>query len=392
MRLLAFRVTGLRLYEDGTCAMGLYASDAVRDDAFTSALDGAARNIRTNTVVGVAGINASGKTTALRVLELALGVAGGLPLGSMDRDLFPLYDTMDGRVGVRALFEQSGRFYRIDSELERAGGPRLPLRFARESLLVRHGKLSKSGLRAAMDGAAPEGWTLASSRNVGRPGVGGELSADARRYLSADRSICSAVAAETDVTAELLPVSPTLDASPAGPVVGLFDSSIERLSRDKDGIHLKFRAEDEERDVTPASLVSIVSSGTLRGGALTGRALGALRSGGYLLVDELENSINKQLVFAIMDLFASPATNPRGATLVFSTHYPELLDHFPRKDSIWFAVRGDGGFRLENLGDHLGRADLKKSVSFFANRVPGTAPSYAAIRALQDYAERCANA
>lgn len=33
-----------------------------------------------------------------------------------------------------------------------------------------------------------------------------------------------------------------------------------------------------------------------------------------------------------------------------------------------------------------------KSVSFFANRVPGTAPSYAAVRALQDYAERYVHA
>lgn len=139
-------------------------------------------------------------------------------------------------------------------------------------------------------------------------------------------------------------------------------------------------------------LVNMVSSGTLRGGALVGRALETLRAGGYLIVDELENSINKQLVFAIMDLFASPVTNPHGATLLFSTHYPELLDHFTRKDSIWFAVRDGKGFALRNLGAYLGRTDLKKSVSFFANRVPGTAPSYAAVRALQDYAERYVHA
>lgn len=191
---------------------------------------------------------------------------------------------------------------------------------------------------------------------------------------------------------ELLPVSPTLTVSPARPVVTLFDASIERLDYDKDGIHLKFRNEGKEREVTPNSLVNMVSSGTLRGGALVGRALETLRAGGYLIVDELENSINKQLVFAIMDLFASPVTNPHGATLLFSTHYPELLDHFTRKDSIWFAVRDGKGFALRNLGAYLGRTDLKKSVSFFANRVPGTAPSYAAVRALQDYAERYVHA
>ena len=329
----------------------------------------------------------------MRVTELALAVAGGMSLGSLNPDLFPLYDTMDDRIGVRALFEQDGRFHLIDSLLERTGEGRTPLRFIRETLSIHHGKLSKKMLASAMNGTLdPERWTVLSSRNVGRPGIRGELSADAKRYLPPDRSICGAFVKDTDIATELLPVSPTLTVSPARPVVTLFDASIERLDYDKDGIHLKFRNEGKEREVTPNSLVNMVSSGTLRGGALVGRALETLRAGGYLIVDELENSINKQLVFAIMDLFASPVTNPHGATLLFSTHYPELLDHFTRKDSIWFAVRDGKGFALRNLGAYLGRTDLKKSVSFFANRVPGTAPSYAAVRALQDYAERYVHA
>ena len=320
-------------------------------------------------------------------------IADGMSLGSLNPDLFPLYDTMDDRIGVRALFEQDGRFHLIDSLLERTGEGRTPLRFIRETLSIHHGKLSKKMLASAMNGTLdPERWTVLSSRNVGRPGVRGELSADAKRYLPPDRSICGAFVKDTDIATELLPVSPTLTVSPARPVVTLFDASIERLDYDKDGIHLKFRNEGKEREVTPNSLVNMVSSGTLRGGALVGRALETLRAGGYLIVDELENSINKQLVFAIMDLFASPVTNPHGATLLFSTHYPELLDHFTRKDSIWFAVRDGKGFALRNLGAYLGRTDLKKSVSFFANRVPGTAPSYAAVRALQDYAERYVHA
>lgn len=393
MRLLSYAISGLRLYENHECRMDLYAIDAVREPGYTHMLDGAARNISVNTVIGIAGINASGKTTALRVTELALAVAGGMSLGSLNPDLFPLYDTMDDRIGVRALFEQDGRFHFIDSLLERTGEGRTPLRFIRETLSIHHGKLSKKMLASAMNGTLDsERWTVLSSRNVGRPGVRGELSADAKRYLPPDRSICGAFVKDTDIATELLPVSPTLTVSPARPVVTLFDASIERLDYDKDGIHLKFRNEGKEREVTPNSLVNMVSSGTLRGGALAVRALETLRAGGYLIVDELENSINKQLVFTIMDLFASPVTNPHGATLLFSTHYPELLDHFTRKDSIWFAVRDGKGFALRNLGAYLGRTDLKKSVSFFANRVPGTAPSYAAVRALQDYAERYVHA
>lgn len=258
MRLLSYAISGLRLYENHECRMDLYAIDAVREPGYTHMLDGAARNISINTAIGVAGINASGKTTALRVTELALAVAGGMSLGSLNPDLFPLYDTMDDRIGVRALFEQDGRFHLIDSLLERTGEGRTPLRFIRETLSIHHGKLSKKMLASAMNGTLdPERWTVLSSRNVGRPGVRGELSADAKRYLPPDRSICGAFVKDTDIATELLPVSPTLTVSPARPVVTLFDASIERLDYDKDGIHLKFRNEGKEREVTPNSLVII---------------------------------------------------------------------------------------------------------------------------------------
>lgn len=391
MKLLDFAINGLRLYKNSECAMSLIATDAVRNPSFTHPLDGAARNISVNTVIGIAGINASGKTTALRVLELALAITGGLSLGSITSDIAPLLDTCEEQLSIRAIFEQSGKFYYLHSQLKKTGDARTPLHFIQEALAIHHGKLSKTRLHSALHDM-DESWSIVSTRNVSKTGAKGELSVDAKRYLPADRSITGAISENINIIAELLPVAPTLTINPAQAVVGLFDSSIETLHSDKDGIHLKFKAEAKPRDLSPAALVSIVSAGTLRGGALLGRSLETLRDGGYLLVDELENSINKQLIFVIMDLFASPVTNPHGATLVFTTHYPELLDHFTRKDSIWFAVRSLEGFALKNLSKHLDRTELKKSVSFFANHVPGTAPSYTAIRALQDYAERYVNA
>lgn len=392
MRLLAFQMEGLDLYENGRTTLTLHTTDAVRNPGFTHALTGAADNISISTVIGIAGINASGKTTLLRLIELALAVSGGLPLGSMTGDLFPLLDMTGDVLTVRAVFESDGRVHLIESDISKTGSPRTPLAYARETLRLGHGRMSRARIGRAVGGSPDDRWTVESTRNVDRPGHGGELSDDAKRYLSSDRSIASAVSGGVDVTADLLPVLPVLSANPANQVIRLFDDRIESLSSDKDGIHLRFRGEREGRDMSPASLVSVVSAGTLRGGALLTRVLDTLRSGGYLLVDELENSINKQIVFAIMDLFASPATNPHGATLVYTTHYPELLDHFTRKDGIWFTVRRENGFRVENLGDHLGRTGLKKSVSFMANQVKGTAPSYKAIRALHDYAEEYANA
>lgn len=392
MKLLAFRMNGLTLYENGGTSFTLHTIDAVRNPGYTHPLGKAARNISISTVIGIAGINASGKTTLLRLIELALGITSGTPLNALTADVFPLLDMIDGTLSLNAVFEHDGRFHLLESRITPTKDPRTPLKYERETIRLNHGRMSRNRINEAIHGHPDSQWTIESTRNISRPGTNSELSDDARRYLSADRSISGAISDDTSIISDLLPATPLLSANPAAPVIRLFDDKIERLSTDSEGIHLRFKGETKDRDMSPASLISVISAGTLRGGALLTRALDTLKNGGYLLVDELENSINKQIVFAIMDLFASPTTNPYGATLIFTTHYPELLDHFTRKDGIWFAVRRDDGFRVENLGDHIGRIDIKKSVSFFANQIKGTAPSYQAVRSLHEYAKEYVNA
>lgn len=47
----------------------------------------------------------------------------------------------------------------------------------------------------------------------------------------------------------------------------------------------------------------------------------------------------KRLVKVMMGIFVSKETNPHGATLIFTTHYPEILDSVHRKDNTYFFVR-----------------------------------------------------
>lgn len=51
--------------------------------------------------------------------------------------------------------------------------------------------------------------------------------------------------------------------------------------------------------------------------------------------------------------------NKNGATILFSTHYSELLDEFDRNDSIYI-VRNKEGIGVENLSNILKRNDIKK--------------------------------
>lgn len=73
----------------------------------------------------------------------------------------------------------------------------------------------------------------------------------------------------------------------------------------------------------------------------------------------------------------SATVNTNGATLIFSTHYSELLDEIDRNDNIYI-VRNRGGITTQKLCEILKRNDIKKSDAFKSDFLEGTVPSYEA--------------
>jgi len=68
----------------------------------------------------------------------------------------------------------------------------------------------------------------------------------------------------------------------------------------------------------------------------------ALRTGGILLVDELERELHPMLVNYIIAKFQSKTTNPNGAQIVFTTHNTELMNlELLRKDQLYFVDKRD---------------------------------------------------
>ena len=112
--------------------------------------------------------------------------------------------------------------------------------------------------------------------------------------------------------------------------------------------------------------------------------ISVLMDGGYLIVDELENHFNKEIVSTVMRFFMDSKTNPNGAVLIYSTHYPELLDEHKRNDSI-FITKNTAGIIIENLSESLKRNDIKKSDAFQSGYLDGTAPSYNSYIKLKNY-------
>lgn len=96
------------------------------------------------------------------------------------------------------------------------------------------------------------------------------------------------------------------------------------------------------------------SEGTRTWFDLIGPVLTALRHGSLVLVDELDASLHPTLSMHLIRLFHDPATNPRGAQLVFTSHDTSLLNHLNR-DEVWLTEKmSDGTTRLGALAEFAG--------------------------------------
>jgi AAA15 family ATPase/GTPase len=70
----------------------------------------------------------------------------------------------------------------------------------------------------------------------------------------------------------------------------------------------------------------VESSGTQSAFVLLSRLLPALEIGGLAVIDEFENDLHPHMLEPILELFASPVTNPHNAQIIFTCHAVEVLN------------------------------------------------------------------
>lgn len=112
---------------------------------------------------------------------------------------------------------------------------------------------------------------------------------------------------------------------------------------------ITFANSEEEIKADIMELEKYLSSGTIKGINILFNAMVVLQSGGYLLVDEIENHLNKSIVINLINLFTSKI-NKNGATLIFTTHYTEVLDSIERSDSI-YVLRKEKKIAINKFSD-----------------------------------------
>jgi AAA15 family ATPase/GTPase len=170
-------------------------------------------------------------------------------------------------------------------------------------------------------------------------------------------------------------------------VIAFLDPTIEKLCFEqvegKTFIHLKFKNEEEIILNNAVDLEQYLSSGTIKGIITFSMVKEILQSGGYLLVDEIENHFNKEIVTTLIRFFMDSRFNKNGGTLIFTTHYPELLDEYDRNDGIYI-IRNCNGITVENLSYILTRNDIKRSDAYQSGFLEGTTPTYEAYIRLKE--------
>lgn len=384
MKLLKIRFDHVRMFKNGIFELDFYASDKVpsSDESVFSL----GRPVYSNCIVALAGINASGKTTALNLIELACRVVNGTPLGASGLPS-SLPTIFDGNPSMRALVWEDDRLFLIESSLVVAK-PADGASASESAFELADETISRVPRISSKDPLSSWDVLRANSRELYRRT---EILDSWIVLASPDVSICGAVLAKIvgrrcriqvlrDDEARIREGSENLDA-----ILRVFDPRIEHLEVNDSGRAFEIGFSDGKLlSLSEAGLREVLSSGTVRGLSLVQRAMKTLESGGVLLVDELENHLNRQLVNVVVDLFASRETNPQGAVLVFTTHYPQLLDHIHRKDDVYFLAHGEAGLtRIVKYGDKVERIENKKSEVFASNYIKGTAPRYVDVRTLR---------
>lgn len=157
-------------------------------------------------------------------------------------------------------------------------------------------------------------------------------------------------------------------------LVHLFDDGIEYIRPHKnelkqfDGFKFKRVSSTKEVVVDPGYLSVVLSQGTFRGICLFGLSILAFKNGGTIMVDEIEKSFNRNLIENLFLMFNDKSINKNNATIIYTTHYSELLDGNNRCDNVNVLHRTRNEISLKNMSlDYECRTDMLKSKQFNQN-------------------------
>lgn len=315
------------------------------------------------------GKNASGKTTAVELLDACYAILGEFRL---ENKKYPF-----DNVSLLIDFYYEGFIYRYETILKDSDAIGSKAIFTSQKLYKKKYYKSKikeiygtSGFKEVeIKGELPEGISI----------VFFVLKKKATRAIYFDNSLGS----EVDTYRLIFAVIKDYNIRPEilAKTITIFDENISELSI-QDEHNYKITYCGETQIISDKELLYKLSSGTTKGMLLYMLVIASLQNGFDLIADEIENHFHKTLVENIISLYKDKRVNSKNATLIFTTHYCELLDFFGRQDNI-LITRADSKVYLTNMYTGFGvRNELLKSKQFY-NNVFGTAVNYNVLMGLK---------
>ena len=337
-------------------------------------------SIYTNQAISFIGLNASGKTTILKAISFVINLLNNEALNNIKSKEI-LNDLSDNeKVKITSFFYNDNSVYKLETHIEK----RVNQVDNESKLIITEERLWEKD--------ATKVKTKKSLFEFNDSDIRIERN-EKEQFLLNDVSVMIAINKEKQSNFPLRDMLMWTNHNMLN-ILGKFpkelltflDPSIEYFKCDirkkPADIRLKFYESEEIILNNPSEIEKYLSSGTIKGINVFMNALLCFMEGGYLIVDELENHFNEEIVTTLARFFMNPNVNRNGATLIYSTHYSELLDEYDRNDCIYI-VRNRGGIYTENLSLILKRNDIKKSEAYESGYLEGTVPIYESYMALK---------
>lgn len=378
MKLIKIVASGLPLFKD-KCEIDFFALQRVTSDnadKMSSLFSTSSQCFYQNNVMSFIGINASGKTSILKLISFVCGMLSNQSINNISYN--EVLDGIDskGKVSFDIFFYAEDKTVNVLHTVVGKKGNRFIIL---DEFLKSKPSSKVKNKNAIFDFEDCEALLTRNNDEA---------------FLLDDVSIMVAFNKKTKdilVVTDMLQYTNInqLSISEDCPteLIAFFDPSVEYLHVKKQGkdtdIRLKFFGKEEIALNQLSELNRYLSSGTIKGINTFLNATKVFENGGYLIVDELENHFNREIVSTLIRFYMDKKVNPKGAMLIFSTHYAELLDEFERNDNIYI-VRNRDGITAENLSIILKRNDIKKSEAYQSGFLEGTVPMYDAYMALKN--------
>ncbi|WDF82345.1 ATP-binding protein [Lacticaseibacillus pabuli] len=341
-------------------------------------------SIYVNNLTAIIGRNASGKTMTMRlvigVLQLLLEKIS-IPQTRLQEALFS-----NNTISFDSYFYSDDKtLFKDHLELKMGSSSTNDWQITSESIFSRHAKSSES--RHSIFEFQDR--DLEISRN--------QLNQNESSLLAPDDSLMRSIIAKHKLnvptifdTLALTDVNIMLYGSENVPnaLLEYLDPSVDSLqiehTEDRHTFYrLKFKGNSHEIvESNFATISKYLSSGTAKAITLYQMLLGALRTGGIVFVDEIENHFHKEIVKNFLEFFANKQINKKQASIVFSTHYAGLIDTLSRGDQV-YVIRRHDQIQVDRYSELVPRADSKRSELFTSTYLTGTAPEYDAYMALR---------